>query len=107
MGLLQCPKCRQDLSATEKRCPSCGTKISLFNELKYQIEHSRLQMLLVVIAALLALGAAWFWRMDGGSKWPLYIVIVVVAPLVPWVLKTAYSIAAPPADEQDEQSEKK
>lgn len=106
MGLLHCPKCGQDLSATEKRCPACNTKISFFNELKFQIERSRLQLVLVVIVALLALGAAWFWRMDGGSKWPLYIVIVLVAPLVPWVLKTAYSIAAPISD-TDQHSDKK
>lgn len=95
MGLLHCPKCKHDISATEKQCPACGTKITLLNELKFQIEHSRIQLVTLVIAALLALGAAWFWRMDGGSKWPLYVVIVLVAPLVPWVLKTAYSIAAP------------
>lgn len=102
MGLLQCPKCGSDVSATDPRCPLCGTKISFFNEVKFQIEHSRIQMVAVVLVALSALGVAWFWRMDGGSKWPLYVVIVLVAPLVPWVLKTAYSFAAP-VDDKNEQ----
>lgn len=102
MGLLQCPKCGRDVSATESRCSFCGTKMSFFNEIKFQIEHSRVQMALLVVVALFALGGAWFWRMDGGSPWPLYIVIVLVAPLVPWVLKTAYVYAAP-VDENTEQ----
>lgn len=96
MGLLQCPRCLKDISATDKVCPWCKTKISLLNEFRYQVEHSRIKLVLLVILALLALGVVWFWRMDGGSKWPLYVVLACVAPLVPWVLKTAYSIASPP-----------
>ncbi|MEG2171852.1 MAG: zinc ribbon domain-containing protein [Desulfovibrionaceae bacterium] len=101
MGLLQCPKCKHEMSATARCCPVCGTKMSLFNEIKFQIEHSRIQMIMVVLVALLALGVAWFWRMDSGNAWPLYVVIVLVAPLVPWVLKTAYTIAAPAEDKHE------
>lgn len=102
MGLLHCPKCGREMSATELRCPVCGIKMSFFNEVKCQIERSPLQLVLVVLVGMFALGAAWFWRMDGGSPWPLYIVIVLLAPLVPWVLKRAYSFAAP-VDEKIEQ----
>lgn len=107
MGLLHCPKCGRDMSATELHCPACGTKMSFFNELKFQIERSPLQVLLVVLAGLFALGAAWFWRMDGGSPWPLYTVIALLTPLVPWVLKRAYAFAAPLDGKNDEKTEQK
>lgn len=95
MSLLHCSHCRQPISATHKECPHCGRKISVFSDLKSQVENNRLWQALLVVVVLLLLGLGWFWRMDGGSRWPLYILLVLVAPLVPWLLKLAYKNAAP------------
>ena len=105
MSLLRCPHCREAISATHKHCPHCGHSISLLGELKAQVERNRLWQVLMVVAIVLLLGLAWFWRMDSGNRWPLYILLVLVAPLVPWLLKLAYKSAAP-LDEDTESATK-
>lgn len=100
MPLLHCPRCGRDISAMDKQCPVCGTRISFRTELRYQIEHSRPALAGVIVAAVLLLGVGWFLRMDSGVKWPLYVIIIALAPLVPWLLKVVYQTAAPLPDEE-------
>ena len=98
MPLLQCSRCGRDISAMDKRCPACGAGISFWADVRYQIEHNRLYLAGVIVGAVLLLGVGWFLRMDSGVKWPLYAIIIVLAPLVPWLLKLVYQAAAPTPD---------
>lgn len=98
MPLLQCPRCGRDISAMDKRCPACGTRISFWADVRHQIEHNRLYLAGVIVIAVLLLGVGWFLRMDSGVKWPLYAIIILLAPLVPWLLKLVYQAAAPTPD---------
>ncbi len=82
----------------DKRCPACGTRISFWADVRHQIEHNRLYLAGVVVIAVLLLGVGWFLRMDSGVKWPLYAIIILLAPLVPWLLKLVYQAAAPTPD---------
>ena len=101
MSLLHCSHCAQPISATHKICPHCGRKVSFFSDIKAQVEHNRLWQAALVIVGVSLMGAGWFWRMDSGDRWPLYIILVAVAPLVPWLLKLAYKNAAPSDEELD------
>lgn len=107
MSLLRCSHCHEPISATYKQCPHCGRKISFLSDLKSQVEGNRLWQVSIVVLGLLLLGVAWFWRMDTGDRWPLYVLILVIAPLVPWLLKLAYKNAAPLASEESERSTSK
>ena len=104
MSLLHCSHCRQPISATHKICPHCGRSISFLADLKAQVESNRLWQMLLVIFAVLLLGVGWFIRMDSGARWPLYVILVLVAPLVPWVLQLAYKSASP-LKEEDKNSD--
>ena len=95
MSLLSCSHCGKPISATHKQCPHCGRTVSMLGDIVHQIESNKLWLAAVVILAILLLGIGWYVRMDSGSKWPLYIIIVLVAPVVPWLLQLAYKNAAP------------
>ena len=90
-----CYKCSAVMPHEAVTCPRCGAKARFYGEMKYRIEHNKLYMALTVIVALLLLGLAWLIRMSTGMKWPLYVVIVALAPLVPWILEHAYMAADP------------
>lgn len=93
--LLHCGYCGKPISATYKVCPHCGRKISLLMDIMSQIEHNKLYLAGVTVLAILLLGVGWFLRMDSGVRWPLYLIILLVAPVVPWLLQLAYKAAAP------------
>ncbi len=95
MSLLQCSQCEKDISATHKICPHCGSKISFILELKSTIEKSRLRQIAVAIFVFFMLGTAWYLGKSTGYRWPLYVVVIACAPLVPWLLQLAYKSAAP------------
>ncbi len=105
MSLLRCPSCQQALSATQKICPHCKSKMSLWREVKNSIEQSPVRLLIVAFLLVLLVGFAWFLRMESGYKWPLYAILIAVAPLVPWILKRAYMFAG--TDAEDDDSKKK
>lgn len=90
-----CYKCGAMMPLEAARCPECSARARFYGELKYRIEHSNLYLAGVVVVALLLVGAAWLVRMSTGLRWPLYVLLVALAPLVPWVLERAYLAAAP------------
>ncbi len=92
-SLLRCPSCKQAISATVKVCPHCHCKMSLWREVKFSIEQSPVRLAITITLLVLLVGCAWYVRMNSGYKWPLYVVLVGVAPLVPWLLKSAYLFA--------------
>lgn len=103
-----CRKCEKNISQSDKICPHCETKISILHKILYKIENSRLNFIILVLMAVFLLGMAWYLRMETGQKWIIYVVMIVLAPLVPWILKTAYLIAAPiNSDEMSEDSDSK
>ncbi len=99
MSVLYCAECGQEISATNKKCPKCGARVRLWNDIRRDVEKNRIRLVAVVIGALLLVGFGWFLRMDAGYKAPLYVILVIVAPVVPWLLGLAYKSAAPPAEE--------
>lgn len=95
MSLLHCVHCHKPLSVTQRHCPHCGQGLSLLGEIGYQVEHSKLWLAVTVVLMVLLLGVGWFVRMDTGVRWPLYLTIILCAPLVPWLLMVAYKKASP------------
>ncbi len=95
MSLLQCSQCQKDISATHKHCPHCGVKISFWGEVKNNIEKSRLRQVGVVLVMFFLLGTTWFVGKNTGHRWPLYMLVILCAPVVPWLLQLAYKNAAP------------
>ncbi len=101
MSLLQCPSCQKPLSATQKVCPHCHCKISLWREVKNSIEQSPVRLVLLALCLVFLVGFGWYLRMNTGYKWPLYGILIAIAPLVPWILKRAYMFAG--SDEQEQE----
>lgn len=99
---IRCYRCGRELSILDKRCPKCGAKLGVLSEIRYQVEHSRLYLTGVCLAVVLLLGVGWYLRMDWGVRWPIYVVLVLVAPLVPWLLQLIYQAAAPTGDIPEE-----
>lgn len=95
---IRCYHCGEKLSVMDKKCPKCGVTVGVLSEIRYQVEHSRLYLAGVCLTVLLLLGIGWYLRLDWGVRWPIYVVLVVVAPLVPWLLKLIYQVAAPTGD---------
>ncbi len=95
MSLLQCSQCGKDISATHKECPHCGVKVSFWREVKNAIEKNRMRQVALAIFVVFLLGTTWYLRMSMGYRWPMYLVVIACAPLVPWILQLAYKNAAP------------
>lgn len=74
--------------------------ISFLGNMLDKIEHNRLWLAGAVILIILLLGIGWFVRMDTGHRWPLFVLIALCVPVVPWLLKVAYKTAAPLPKEQ-------
>ncbi len=100
MSFLECSKCQKNISFKDTTCPHCSHTIVLWREIKISIEKSRLRLALLAVLAIFLLAAAWIIRTNTGAKWPLYAIVLLLAPLVPWILQLAYKSAAPPDDEE-------
>ncbi len=94
----QCQKCDALFALRHLTCPQCGHKILSLQSIKQYIEKSCLRLAMLCIALILFVGLGWFVRMETGSRWPLFIVFFLVAPLVPWILKLAYGHATAQED---------
>ncbi len=106
MEQLHCAACQKPISATHKICPHCGQKITLWREVKNSIEKTRFGLAIAVIITILLLGMGWFLRMDSGARWPLYAIVILAAPLIPWFLQQAYKRASPLPEEEENTSDK-
>ncbi len=95
MSLLQCSHCGKDISATHKQCPHCNVKISFWREVKKTIEQNRLRQVALALLVVFLLGTSWYLGKNTGYRWPLYVVVILCAPVVPWLLQLAYKSAAP------------
>ncbi len=91
----QCPQCEHFFSIRKKLCPQCGQRVTVWQFLKIFFSKTRLRLAMLTIILILIVGLGWFLRMESGSRWPLFIVFFLLAPLVPWILKLAYKHAAP------------
>ncbi len=98
----QCPQCASIFSIKQKICPQCGQKVSTLQTLKEFVEKSRLRLAFFTIFLLLFVGLGWFVRAQTGSRWPLFMVFILLAPLVPWILKQAYNYAANDENKDDD-----
>lgn len=92
---LKCYRCAKDIAAEHKICPHCKAKINVLHKILHKIENNRLYLIILVLISVSLLGIAWYLRMETGYKWIIYVVIIMLAPLVPWILKIAYKIADP------------
>ncbi len=98
----QCPQCAIILPIREKICPECGQKVPTWRAVRNFVETSRLGLALLCIVLILFVGLGWFVRAQTGSRIPLFVVFLLVAPLVPWILKVAYGFAADDDKNNDE-----
>lgn len=95
MSTLHCPHCGESVEGTPKSCPHCGQKLSLLAVAKRLVEGNRLYQAGLVLVVVFILGMGWMLRLESGSRWPLLFIVILAAPLVPWLLKLAYKAAAP------------
>ena len=93
MYLLSCSKCGRGISAISSQCIHCGQKISFWIEVKHTIELNRLYQAFLAIMIIFVLGTAWYFGKYTGYRWPLFLVFILCAPLVPWILQLAYKNA--------------
>ncbi len=100
----QCSQCESLISLRYLTCPQCGHKVITMQSIKQYVEKSRLRLAMLCICLILFVGLGWFVRIETGSRWPLFIVFFLVAPLVPWILKLAYGHASI-QEEQEKQKE--
>jgi len=70
-------------------------KNSIIHKILDRIEGNNFYFILLVLASVALLGTGWYFRMVTGQRYIIYIAVIILAPLVPWILKTAYKKAAP------------
>ncbi len=104
MSLLQCSQCGKDISATHKMCPHCGVKISFWREVKNAVEKNRMRQVFLAIFMVFLLATTWYIRMNTGLRWPMYTVVILCMPIVPWLLQLAYKSAAPVEEDAEERA---
>ncbi len=106
MAILECVNCNASLSLKHKHCPTCAQRVVLWQVVKTSMEKSKFRLALLVISVLFLLGMTWIIRIKTGARWPMYGMVILAAPFVPWVLQLAYKNAAP-IDEEQEMAEKR
>ncbi len=95
MSELLCSHCGQKMSAAHTVCNHCGKKISFWRDVKASVEQNRWYQALLVVFVVFLLGCAWYIRANTGLRWPLFAIVILCAPLVPWLLQLAYKSASP------------
>ncbi len=89
----QCSKCEYFTPIWRLSCQNCGKKVITIKSIRNFVEKSRLRLAILCIILILFVGLGWFVRSQTGSRWPLFLVFFMVAPLVPWILNLAYKHA--------------